>query len=231
MQGMMSGYQAFRLRGTLQAISYFCVRTFSTEALKQQLESTRLQAPELLKGALIALDFTQHPEPFEKGQLIKLLELLKIYDLCPIGFSNATTLQRLVIEKMGLPLLRNNQSALPEQAKSSNRTCLQYPPDWITGPVRSGQHIHAIKRDLIILGHVNPGAQIISDGNIHIYGQLRGQAIAGANGDQRCAIFAQSLCAELVSISGIYRNFEQLPTGLEACMIRVQEDQLSFTAF
>lgn len=231
MQGMISGYQAFRLKGTLQAVSYFCVRTFSTEALKQQLESTRLQAPELLKGALIALDFTQHPEPFEKGQLIQLLELLRIYDLCPIGFSNATALQRPIIEKTGLPFLRNNQSALPEQTKSSHRSCLQYPPDWISGPVRSGQRIHAIKRDLIVLGHVNPGAQIISDGNIHIYGQLRGQAIAGANGDQRSAIFAQSLSAELVSIAGIYRNFEQLPPGLETCMISVQEDQLSFTTF
>jgi len=73
-------------------------------------------------------------------------------------------------------------------------------------PLRSGQQVYARGRDLVVLAMVNPGAEVIADGHIHVYAQLRGKAIAGARGNADARIFAQSLEAELVSIAGVYRT-------------------------
>ena len=73
-------------------------------------------------------------------------------------------------------------------------------------PLRSGQHVYAKGRDLVMLGMVNPGAEIMADGHIHVYAPLRGKAIAGAKGDTSARIFANSLEAELLSIAGVYRT-------------------------
>jgi septum site-determining protein MinC len=76
--------------------------------------------------------------------------------------------------------------------------------------IRSGRQIYA-SGDLVIIGSVSPGAEILADGNIHIYGTLRGRALAGVRGDQSAAIFCHSIQAELISIAGIYLLSEDLP--------------------
>ncbi|TDK65298.1 septum site-determining protein MinC [Sapientia aquatica] len=78
----------------------------------------------------------------------------------------------------------------------------------IDTPVRGGQRIYARGTDLIITAVVNAGAEVIADGSIHVYAPLRGRALAGASGNTSARIFAMSLEAELVSIAGIYRTFE-----------------------
>lgn len=75
-------------------------------------------------------------------------------------------------------------------------------------PLRSGQQVYAKGRDLIVLAMVNPGAEVIADGHIHIYAPLRGKAIAGARGFGGARIFAQSMDPELISIAGVYRTSE-----------------------
>ena len=78
----------------------------------------------------------------------------------------------------------------------------------IDKPLRSGQRIYARGGDLVVLAMVSAGAEVIADGNIHIYAPLRGRALAGAQGDQNARIFTTSFEAELVSIGGVYRTFE-----------------------
>lgn len=78
----------------------------------------------------------------------------------------------------------------------------------IDKPLRSGQQIYAKGRDLIVMGMVNAGAEVIADGHIHIYGTLRGKAIAGARGNTQAQIFAQVMEPELISIAGVYRTSE-----------------------
>ena len=73
-------------------------------------------------------------------------------------------------------------------------------------PLRSGQQVYARGRDLVVMAMVNPGAEVIADGHIHVYAPLRGKAIAGARGNGDARIFAMSLEAELISIAGIYRT-------------------------
>lgn len=76
----------------------------------------------------------------------------------------------------------------------------------IDRPVRSGQQVYARGRDLVVMAMVNPGAEVISDGHIHVYAPLRGRAIAGARGDQNARIFALEMNPELISIAGVYRT-------------------------
>jgi septum site-determining protein MinC len=80
----------------------------------------------------------------------------------------------------------------------------------IDKPLRSGQQVYAKGRDLIVMGNVNAGAEVIADGHIHVYGLLRGKAIAGARGNGNALIFAQVMEPELISIAGIYRTSENL---------------------
>jgi septum site-determining protein MinC len=83
-------------------------------------------------------------------------------------------------------------------------------------PVRSGQVIYAQRCDLIVLAPVNPGAQVIADGHIHVYGSLRGRALAGAQGRSDARVFCLSLEAELVSIAGEYLLADQIPADRRA---------------
>jgi septum site-determining protein MinC len=78
----------------------------------------------------------------------------------------------------------------------------------IDKPLRSGQQVYAKGRDLIVLAMVNAGAEVIADGHIHVYGALRGKAIAGARGNTHAQIFAQVMEPELISIAGVYRTSE-----------------------
>jgi septum site-determining protein MinC len=79
----------------------------------------------------------------------------------------------------------------------------------IDKPVRAGQQIYAEHADLVVLSTVSTGAELIADGHIHIYGTLRGRALAGASGNTQARIFVQSMQAELVSIAGMYRVIDE----------------------
>ena len=99
--------------------------------------------------------------------------------------------------------------------------------------MRTGQQVYAENADLIVTGTVSEGAELIADGNIHIYASMRGRALAGAKGRRDARIFIHSMQAELVSIAGIYRNFEQqLPEHLyrKPVQIHLQDDRLVIAA-
>ena len=110
----------------------------------------------------------------------------------------------------------------PETIQTTRKTVV------VTSPVRTGQQVYAEQADLVVLGMVSEGAEIIADGNIHVYAPMRGRALAGESGDTTARIFLQSMQAELVSIAGIYRVFEQdLPPSLhkKAVQIELQDDE------
>lgn len=102
-------------------------------------------------------------------------------------------------------------------------------PLLIDKPVRSGQQIYARDTDLIIMGPVGPGAEIIADNNIHIYGPLRGRALCGVSGNTSTRIFCSSLEAELVSVAGNFRMLETIPEELRGkpAQIWLDNDKLS----
>lgn len=101
-------------------------------------------------------------------------------------------------------------------------------PKLVTKPVRSGQQVYARDTDLVVIGGVGPGAEIIADNNIHVYGPLRGRALCGVAGNTEARIFCRSLEAELVSVAGNYKVLEQIPEELRGkpAQIWYQNDKL-----
>jgi len=99
-------------------------------------------------------------------------------------------------------------------------------------PVRSGQQVYAQNGDLIVLAQVSAGAEILADGNIHVYGPLRGRALAGVKGNTKARIFCHSLEAELVSIAGQYKISEDLQNGnwKKAAQIHLEDETLTVKA-
>ena len=96
----------------------------------------------------------------------------------------------------------------------------------INKPVRTGQRIYAEGANLVVLSVVNAGAELIADGDIHIYAPLRGRAIAGAQGNENARIFIHSLEAELISIAGCFKVFENgIPENLRGKPVQVHLDR------
>lgn len=140
-----------------------------------------------------------------------LMELLRAYRLLPLAVRGGSPAQLAAAQAAGLvpaadALLQKTQAA-PAAVSQASTT----PPQGalvIDRPLRSGQQIYARGRDLVVRAIVNPGAELIADGHIHVYAPLRGKAIAGARGDGQARIFALSMEPELISIAGIYRTSE-----------------------
>ncbi len=106
------------------------------------------------------------------------------------------------------------------------------PTKVVKTPVRGGMQIYAAGGDLIVLAAVSPGAELLADGNIHVYGPMRGRALAGVKGDATARIFCQQLAAELVSIAGNYKVAEDLrrsPQWGKAVHVSLSGDVLNIT--
>jgi septum site-determining protein MinC len=105
----------------------------------------------------------------------------------------------------------------------------QYGPTMVIDrPLRSGQKIYARHADLIVIGVVSHGAEVIADGNIHVYGPLRGKAMAGARGDTRAKVFTTFFDAELIAVAGVYRSIATPPPNVanQAAVVRLDGDRL-----
>ena len=168
-----------------------------------------------------------------------LIQLLKTGGFHPVAVRNAPEEFEEHIAALGLSIDLGSKTAqfaeteptpapaptpVPETHKASAPVAINAPPPMIIDtPVRGGQRIYARGTDLIITAVVNAGAEVIADGNIHVYAPLRGRALAGASGNTSARIFTMSLEAELVSIAGIYRTFENgYPTTTPNAPIQIK---------
>ena len=151
--------------------------------------------------------------------LVNLLSVLREHGLMPVAIKGAQGELLSHAKAMGLVdasdarIRRSVAVAVsieeaPVHAPTPVTQPLSSGPMVIDKPLRSGQQVYAKGRDLIVLAIVNAGAEVIADGNIHIYAALRGKAIAGARGNTEARIFAQAMEPELISIAGVYRTSE-----------------------
>ena len=143
-----------------------------------------------------------------------LLALLRPYGVVPIAARGGSTVQMQAALQAGLVAAPDviTPIAAPAQPEAATPPPVTPPPSpsalVIDKPLRSGQQVYARGRDLVLLSMVNPGAEVIADGHIHVYAPLRGKAIAGARGNAEARIFSLCLEAELLSIAGVYRTSE-----------------------
>ncbi|MBL0038440.1 MAG: septum site-determining protein MinC [Nitrosomonadales bacterium] len=131
--------------------------------------------------------------------------------------------------ELGLTIETDNSNVLDPNTQRQNPVSQVLPtfrPTMIINkPVRTGQRIYAEGSNLVVLGVVNAGAELIADGDIHIYAPLRGRAIAGAQGNENARIFVHSLEAELISVAGCFKVFENgIPENLRGKPVQVHLD-------
>ena len=147
-----------------------------------------------------------------------LQTLLREYRLVPIAVRGGTIEQTSLAMAAGLTATPEvSMQRAPVAVAPAELAAQPEPPPppattagalVIDKPLRSGQQVYARGRDLVVMAMVNPGAEVIADGHIHVYAPLRGKAIAGARGNNEARIFTLGMAPELVSIAGIYRTSE-----------------------
>lgn len=200
---------------------------FSTELkqIEHQLEEKIAQAPEFFKNSPVLIDLQECNRLDDELDLTELLKILSIKKIIPIGISGGNDKQTEQALRLRIPIhtirtaTSNSrlpaQKPAPEKTEVSTETKPTEPEKssvenmLVSQPIRSGQRVYA-KGDLTILANVSAGAEVMAEGNIHIYGSLRGRALAGIQGNVESRIFCSDLAAELVSIAGHYKISEEL---------------------
>jgi septum site-determining protein MinC len=179
------------------------------------------RSPRFFQNAPVVLDLKGAGDFTAAAEFVEARALLHEHTLALVGVQNAEPAQLAAAAAAGLasfaPTASQPSRRSPRTAGSAAEAAPVQPPAprastrLITTPVRSGTQIYARGTDLIVTAAVSPGAELVADGNIHVYGPLRGRALAGASGDIGARIFCSRLEAELVSIAGRYIVSEQLP--------------------
>jgi septum site-determining protein MinC len=205
------------LKGSSFTLSVLHLHDAQPEVILQALQDKVSQAPAFLKNAPVVVNVASLDGSvnWKKVQQAVVSSGLRV-----VGISGCKDeALKKEIERAGLPLLTEGKEKNSRTKATSVEAVAPVEPivnpitktRLIDTPVRSGQRIYAPNCDLIITNHVSAGAELIADGNIHVYGMMRGRALAGASGDREAQIFCTNLAAELVSIAGEYWLSEQIP--------------------
>lgn len=185
--------------------------------------------PSFFDQAPVAIDLSQLPDRDRLDELPMIVGMLRGHGMIPIGVRGASEHQRqqaLALEIAVMPALRRSQDQgdTGQKVLAVAATPATQASTVIDKPVRSGQRIVAERGDLVLLGGVSSGAEVMAAGNLHAYGPLRGRAMAGYAGDASAQIFCRELGAELVSIAGRYRVSENLESRYLGRAVRIRLD-------
>ncbi|ATE59842.1 septum site-determining protein MinC [Thauera sinica] len=211
-------------RNTTLGATVALVQAVEPATLADALHKMLGGMPDFFNGEALILDFSGVAQLPERIDWAGLQSLLRRYRLQPIGVCNlpeslAAGAQRAGLAVLDAALLRDRPSEPARPPAAAQPPAAEPAPVPAAAPaaastmyldrnLRSGQQFYARGADLVVIGSVSPGAEIIADGSIHCYGPLRGRAIAGAQGDHGARILATDFGPELVSIAGVYRTFE-----------------------
>ena len=201
----------FELKSANLSLVSVVLKTADLDALAQAMQSRFGDAPDLFDNEPVAIDLSHLSDLAEPLDFAALIELLRSYKMLPIAAKSGTPTQMEAALASGLseaqpPVVPRNvpvllEAVTPPEPPPPPRSTLV-----VDKPLRSGQRVYARGADLVVLGVVSHGAEVIADGNIHVYAPLRGRALAGAMGDTNARIFATCMEPQLLSIAGIYRT-------------------------
>ena len=208
-------------------------------AFEQDLAEQIRRSPRFFLNAPVVLDLKDADGFSGAAGLVEAKEVLRRHTLTLVGVQNASPAQVEAASLVGLASFAPN-SAQPNSAAPARAGSRRSPQPGreaaaktrlVTQPVRSGTQIYARGADLVVIAAVSPGAEIMADGNIHVYGALRGRALAGAGGDTEARIFCNRFEAELVSIAGHYLVSEQMPAAERGFPVQITlvDDRLTIT--
>ena len=238
--------QAGELKIGQVGIANLRIRTLDVDQLIREMRERVERAPKLFGRAAVIVDFGGLTRLPDADTARALIDGLRGAGVIPVALAYGTRDTETLAEQLGLPLLAKfraqyepvgGASAPTAPAKAAAAPAAPKAADTKPGlvqktPVRSGQQLYAENRDLTVLSTVGAGAEVISDGSIHVYGALRGRALAGARGNADARIFCREFHAELVAVAGHYKVMEDVPKELrgKAVQIWLDQDQLKIAA-
>lgn len=216
------------------------LRVLDVERLRVELDHKVRTAPHLFQRAPLVVDFSHLSALPDAVTSRGVLEVIAECGLIPVGLAYGTKANEALARELGLPLLAKFRAAYERDggepqvaAPVSAREVVGKPPATastspapvptlhVEKPVRSGQQLYARNGDLVVTNLVGNGAEVIADGSIHVYGALRGRALAGAQGNESARIYCREFHAELVSIAGVYRVIEDIPSDLSGRPVQI----------
>jgi septum site-determining protein MinC len=220
---------AFELKSASLSLVAVVLKTTDLALLSQALDERFADAPGLFDQDPVAIDLSLVRNSTEAIDFVALVDLLRGHKMLPVAAKSGSAQQMEAALSAGLSeahgpvapaqpvrsVTREDLPATPalptpDEAPAPARTTLI-----VDKPLRSGQRVYAKGSDLVVLAVVSHGAEVIADGNIHVYAPLRGRALAGAMGDTGARIFSTCMEPQLLSIAGIYRTTEtELPASV-----------------
>lgn len=224
---------AFKLKGRLYTLTVMQVLSTDLTLFKQDLDSTIVQAPRLFENTPVVLDCSSIDG--NTLDLQSFCQTMREKGLIPVAIQGGTPLLETLAKCQGIatvnasdshtkiPTVKTKEKMLEHKERPSK---VSQKTKVVTLPIRSGQQVVSQGGDLVITAAVSHGAELLADGHIHVYGALRGRALAGISGDKTARIFCQSLEAELVSIAGFYRLRDSLSQHTGPCQIFLQDDHI-----
>lgn len=248
---LLNNDPVFHLKGGMLTMTVVELVHQAPERFAMQLAEKVEQAPNFFQDTPVLISLEKLDDNMDIAGLIALLRICRDHGLQPVALRGAEQFRPLA-QQASLVLLppgrgRDKIIETPEPAPqpvaqhaevaqapaaAAPKTAESTPSRVITEPVRSGQQVYARGGDLIVLAPVSAGSELLADGHIHVYGPLRGRALAGVRGDTQARIFCQSLEAELVSIAGQYKVAEDLrrQQWKEAVQVSLDGDILKIAA-
>lgn len=222
---------AYEIKSAELSLVALWLRTTDLQVLAQALQSQLAETPGFFDQDPVLVDLSDLPQDGAVPDFDALRSLLASHQMRLVAFRGASPAWRQAALQAGLvdgnDARVRPSSSVPSQTSSPEPSAMASIAETgalvIDKPLRSGQQVYARGRDLVLLAMVNPGAEVIADGSIHVYAALRGKAIAGAKGLGSARIFAQVMEPELVSIAGVYRTSENpLPPEIHGKPATVQ---------
>jgi len=208
---------SLELKSSTFSVPVLVLTSNDVKDIEQQLQDNVRLAPEFFRNSPLVFDLEELNKHNLNIDIDQLTKIVRSLDLLPIGIRGGNTEQNKQALELGIPVHSGHTGATAAKPKKPEPATTPKPEPQseivastlITQPVRSGQRIYA-QGDLIVLAQVSAGAEILAEGNIHVYGSLRGRALAGVQGNTAARIFCSDLQAELISIAGTYKLSEDL---------------------
>lgn len=210
--------KGLEFRGRMMTLTVARVTQPHLDILTTQLETQLARSPGFFNGLPLLLELAD-----DQISLEGVVSLLRKHGLTPVAIYRPSERQAQAARDAGLGIVDDKRMPAAATEPAAKKTA-HTPVRIVNEPVRSGQQIYARGGDLVIVSSVGAGAEVIADGCIHVYGALRGRALAGVQGDASARIFCREMGAELVSIAGAYKVAEDMKETVIGRSVQVYRD-------
>ncbi|MDR5906259.1 septum site-determining protein MinC [Franzmannia qiaohouensis] len=230
---------AFTFKGGMLPMTVMELTSADPERIREQLAGKLSQSPAFFQHTPVVLSVEKLDEPHLA--LERICAVCRAHKLLPVAVRGGSDPVKQSAWALGLGWFppqeikpRNLESvAAPASEEAADPLPVAAGAGRIhRGTVRSGQQVTAPDGDLVVIGAVNAGAEVLAAGSVHVYGALRGRALAGIHGDTQAGIFCRELHAELLSVAGNYKRLEDIDPRLlgSAVQVRLSDDQLAIAS-